>query len=164
MQLARAEGGRLQLDHPSDLRIVARVLTDELARVAGAGLIVLDLPAGSIHSTLDPDVFAILFRNLVENALRHGSGEAPIHVLLDGDGTLTVSNAGPVVPAEALSRLVDRFERAGSHRDGSGLGLAIVHAIAKRIGTDLVLHSPRPGQTSGFEASLLLPVEKIEAD
>ncbi len=83
--------------------------------------------------------------------------------MLGADGTLTVSNAGPVVPAELLCRLVDRFERAGSHQDGSGLGLAIVHAIAQRIGTDLLLHSPRPGQTSGFEARMRLPVEPAGA-
>ena len=160
MQLARAEGGRLRLEQASDLRSVARVLTDELARTTGAGRIQLLLPPDPLMSDLDPDVFAILFRNLVENALRHGTDDAPIHVSLASDGVLTVGNDGPVVANEELARLVDRFERAGSRANGSGLGLAIVHAIAQRIGSTLVLKSPRPGQDSGFEAGLALPVAK----
>lgn len=160
MQLARAEGGRLRLDHASDLRRVARILTDELARQASAGRLVLVLPPGPVMSDLDPDVFAILLRNLVENALRHGTDGTPIEVSLSREGVLTVANDGPVVPSEALSRLVDRFERAGTQAEGSGLGLAIVQAIAQRIGSALVLRSPRPGQASGFEASLALPLSR----
>lgn len=160
MQLARAEGGRLRLEHATDLRPVARILTDELSRTAGAGRIVLALPPDPLLSDLDPDVFAILYRNLVENAMRHGADGAPIQVSLTGDGLLTVGNDGPVVPQADLSRLAGRFERAGKRTDGSGLGLAIVHAIAQRIGSALVLKSPRSGQDSGFEACLTLPVAK----
>lgn len=158
MQLARAEGGRLRLDHVSDLRLVARILTDELSRNMTTPQIELDLPTEPVMSDLDPDVFAILYRNLVENALRHGTAGTPIHVSLAGDGVLTVSNDGPIVPQEILSRLVDRFERAGTGTDGSGLGLALVHAIAQRVGSSLVLKSPRSGQASGFEATLTLPI------
>lgn len=160
MQLARAEGGRLRLEHSGDLRVVARLLTDELSRTADAGRVVLSLPPGPVMSDLDPDVFAILLRNLVDNAMRHGTPGAPISVSLTPHGLLTVANDGPVVPSEVLGRLVDRFERAGTQAEGSGLGLSIVHAIAQRIGSALSLESPRPGQASGFEASLLLPVER----
>lgn len=158
MQLARAEGGRLRLDHASDLRLVARILTDELSRMLHARRIELELPAEPVMSDLDQDVFAILYRNLVENALRHGTGGTPIHVSLACNGTLTVANDGPVVPNEALLRLADRFERAGACTAGTGLGLAIVNAIAQRVDSSLVLTSPRPGQASGFEATLTLPV------
>jgi two-component system OmpR family sensor kinase len=111
-------------------------------------------------SDLDPDVFAILYRNLVENALRHGADGTPIHVSLTNDGVLTVANDGPIVPGDVLARLTDRFERVGKLRDGSGLGLAIVQAIAQRTDSALVLRSPRPGQGSGFEACLTLPTTK----
>ena len=158
MQLARAEGGRLRLEHASDLRLVARILTDELSRMMHAPRIALDLPAEPVMSDLDPDVFAILYRNLVENALRHGADGTPVHVSLSRDGVLTVANDGPVVPHEILARLADRFERAGAPTDGTGLGLAIVHAIAQRVDSSLALRSPRSGQASGFEATLTLPI------
>ena len=160
MQLARAEGGRLRLDHTADLRPVARILTDELSRMSGAGRIALVLPPEALMSDLDPDVFAILYRNLVENALRHGASGAPVQVSLSSEGVLMVANDGPVVPSDVLARLMDRFERGGQRTDGSGLGLAIVQAIAQRIGSTLVLMSPRTGQDTGFEASLTLPIVK----
>tara|TARA_R110002094_G_scaffold140628_1_gene131506 strand:+ start:1104 stop:1355 length:252 start_codon:yes stop_codon:yes gene_type:complete len=68
-----------------------------------------------------------------------------------------VANDGPVLPRDALDRLTARFERANASTDGSGLGLAIVAAIAERIGSPLMLESPRPGGSSGFQASLMMP-------
>ncbi len=158
MQLARAEGGQLRLDHSSDLRIAARVVVAEVARKEVPGRIALALPETPVMSDLDPDAFGILCRNLVENALRHGSEASPVEVTLTPDGELIVANDGPVLPSETLARLTGRFERAGARADGSGLGLAIVAAIADRIESPLVLRSPRPGASSGFAACIRLPV------
>ena len=154
MQLARAEGGRLRLDKRADLRDIARLIVDDLGRMTADDRIELILPDGPVMSDLDPDAFGILCRNLVENALRHGSETAPIQVALTADGELIVANDGPVVPRGDLEHLTSRFVRADTNADGSGLGLAIVAAIADRIGTSLVLQSPRPGGSSGFQASL----------
>jgi two-component system OmpR family sensor kinase len=163
MQLARAEGGRLRLDRTSDLRTVARVVVEDIGRTGAPGRIVLNLPGTQVMSDLDPDAFGILCRNLVENALRHGSETAPVEVTLTAGGTLTVANDGPALPPETLHRLTARFERAGARTDGSGLGLAIVAAIADRIGSPIVLTSPRPGDSSGFEATVKLPADVSNA-
>jgi two-component system OmpR family sensor kinase len=162
MQLARAEGGRLRVDRSADLRAVARVLVDDLARASAPGRIALTLPDTAVMSDIDPDAFGILCRNLVENALRHGAETAPVDVTLTGDANLIVSNDGPVLPRDTLDRLTVRFERANSSTDGSGLGLAIVFAIADRIGSQLILESPRPGLSSGFQASLRLPTDPAD--
>ena len=95
----------------------------------------------------------------MENALRHGAENAPVDVTLTSDGQLIVANDGPVLPRDTLERLTARFERAGASADGSGLGLAIVAAIADRIGSALVLESPRPGASSGFQATIRLPTD-----
>ncbi|MFN4156562.1 MAG: ATP-binding protein [Paracoccaceae bacterium] len=154
LQLARAEGGRLRRDVVADLRPVARLIVDDLARMAGSGRIVLTIPESGVMSNLDPDAFAILLRNLIENALRYGRPGAPVEVSLGTDGTLIVANDGPVVPADDLVRLTHRFERARPDGGGSGLGLAIVATIAERSGCQLELGSPREGRDSGFEARL----------
>ena len=159
MQLARAEGGRLRLDHRTDLRQVARLVVDDMGRLAEPGRVVLTLPDQPVMSDLDPDAFGILCRNLVENALRHGTRDTGIDVTLKQDGTFTVANDGPVLPPETLLRLTGRFERAEGSGEGSGLGLAIVAAIADRIGSPLALQSPRPNSSSGFAASIRLPTE-----
>lgn len=163
MQLARAEGGRLRLDQSADLRPVARVVVEDIGRMVGPDRIVLVLPQTAVKSDLDPDAFGILCRNLVENALRHGAETTPVGVSLTAEGRLIVSNDGPILPREALGRLTARFERLGAIKDGSGLGLAIVAAIAGRIGSELVLESPRPGAASGFQASLYLPTDGVHA-
>lgn len=159
MQLARAEGGQLRLDRTADLRAVARVVIEDIARTAAPGRIALALPETPVMSDLDPDAFGILCRNLVENAVRHGAEAGPVEVTLTPDGQLTVTNEADVLPPEALDRLTARFERAGARSVGSGLGLAIVAAIADRIGSALVLRSPRPGARSGFLASVKFPTE-----
>lgn len=162
IELARAEGGRLRLDRTSDLRLVTRLVTDDIGRATAPGRVALRLPDRPVISDLDPDAFGILCRNLVDNALRHGAGASPVEVTLRPDGALIVANDGPVVPPEVLQRLTDRFERAGGVADGSGLGLAIVAAIAGRIGSALVLRSPRSGRASGFEASVRVPTSDPE--
>ncbi|MEW6017844.1 MAG: ATP-binding protein [Pseudomonadota bacterium] len=159
MQLARAEGGRLRMDRSGDLRAVARVVVDDLERASTKDRIALTLPSTAVMSDIDPDAFAILCRNLVENALRHGAENTTVQVALTADGLLSVANDGPVLPLNTLDRLTARFERANASADGSGLGLAIVAAIADRIGSSLVLESPRPGASSGFQASLRLPTD-----
>lgn len=163
MQLARAEGGRLRMDRPSDLRPVARVMAEDIGRSVGHGRIALSLPDRPVLSDLDPDAFGILCRNLIDNALRHGAPGTSVAVTLSADGTFSVANDGPVVPAETLARLTGRFERANTTGGGSGLGLAIVQAIAERSGSRLLLKSPRSGEMSGFEAIVTLPVRDREA-
>ncbi|MYM56318.1 ATP-binding protein [Thalassovita mangrovi] len=162
MQLARAEGGQLRLDRTSDLRTVAKIVTEDIGRATATGRIALALPDRPVISDLDPDIFGILCRNLVENALRYGSDAAPVDVTLTTDGTLSVANDGDTVPPEKLTKLTTRFERAATGTDGSGLGLAIVAAIADRIGSKLVLQSPRSGRETGFEAIVTLPVSEAK--
>ncbi|MFC4217325.1 ATP-binding protein [Pseudophaeobacter arcticus] len=163
MQLARAEGGRLRMDQSADLRAVARLVVQDIARKSAPERIVLTLPETPVMSDLDPDAFGILCRNLVENAVRHGAQTSPVEVMLTSDGQLIVANDGPVLPRDALDRLTTRFERAGSITDGSGLGLAIVATITDRFGSPLVLASPRPGSETGFQASVALPTEVTDA-
>jgi two-component system OmpR family sensor kinase len=147
------------MDRNADLRAVARVVVDDLGRAIAKDRISLALPGTAVMSDIDPDAFAILCRNLMENALRHGGENTTVDVTLTADGLLSVANDGAVLPRDTLDRLTERFERANANTDGSGLGLAIVAAIADRIGSSLVLKSPRPGSASGFEASLRLPTD-----
>ncbi|SFO11593.1 two-component system, OmpR family, sensor kinase [Roseovarius lutimaris] len=159
MQLARAEGGRLRADTVTDLRPVLRLALSDFERVVGAGRILAETSDRPVLSNIDPDAFAIVLRNLVENALRHGRDEAPVRVALTADGVLQVINEGPALAPETLARLTARFERGqNTGSDGSGLGLSIVQAIADGAGAGLSLHSPATGRPDGFEARLQLPI------
>lgn len=154
MQLARAEGGRMHRDTALDVRAVVRVVVDDLTR-SGATPCQLDLPGAAVMSVIEPDALGILLRNLVENAQKHGADQ-PVLVRLEADGSLLVSNAGPVLPPEALARLTARFEK-GERSDGTGLGLAIVTTIAERAGAGLSFSSPAEGRPDGLSVRVRLP-------
>lgn len=157
MQLARAEGGRLRAPEPADVVPILRMVADEMASgLDSAGRIELTLPGTPVLAGIDPDTFAILARNLIENALKHGAPRGPVSVALSADGVLRVANAGPAVSPEALARISQPFERGATRADGAGLGLAIVKAIASGSGGRLKLLSPREGQRDGFEARFVI--------
>ena len=166
MSLARAEGAKLRGAQAQDLRPVLRIVAEDAARLEGGAALHLDLPSEPLLSDLDPDLFAILARNLIANALRHGTAAAEVRVSLHAPGRLVVENDCDPLPPEVLARIGARFERApntalgGAASGGAGLGLAIAHAILARAGGKLTLISPRPGQSRGFAASAeFLPLQ-----
>jgi two-component system OmpR family sensor kinase len=152
MQLARAQGARLLLDTPADVAPALRLGIEEARRASGLGArLVATLAEGPALSRLDPDALAIVARNLIENAARHGAGDGPVDVVFDGRA-LRVVNRGPALPADAAARLMRPFERGETQAAGAGLGLAIVAAIARESGAKLTFVSPAPGQADGVEA------------
>jgi two-component system, OmpR family, sensor kinase len=159
LQLAKAEGAGLLAETPQDLAQVLGFVLDEFRDDPDAAArLTITLPrSGVLLSRMDADAFAILARNLIENALKHGASDEPVSIVLNEDGLLRISNGGAVVEPEAMARLKRPFERGGSRASGSGLGLAIVESIAAGAGTALEVASPAPGRSSGFEARLLLP-------
>lgn len=155
LDLARAEGGGVLATAPMDPVPILDAVIEELHRSGAGSRLVRRVPdEGAPPSRMDRDAFAILARNLIENALRHGDPEVPVHVELDRAGTLRVVNGGPVVPPDRLTQLTRRFARGGSRGEGSGLGLAIADAIARGAGARLELLSPARGRDDGFEATV----------
>ena len=149
MQLARAEGGRMRAETPTDIRAVVHILCAE-----SAGQVALSLPERPVLSSIEPDALGILLRNLLENAHRHGTGE--VAVTLTHGRLLTVSNAGPVLDPSTLARLGTRFEK-GAESQGTGLGLAIVKTIAERAGAGIAFLSPAPDRADGLAVRVELP-------
>lgn len=159
MELARAEGGGLVSATPHDLALVLVHVVDESRRNPEIGKpLLLTMPAaGKPLTRIGPDAFAVLIRNLVDNALKHGRPDRPVAVTLSEDGSVRVVNGGAVEPAETLAGLKGRFARGAGAAEGAGLGLAIAEAIATGAGGSLHLRSPATGRDEGFEVLLRLP-------
>lgn len=157
LQLARAEGGGVVADVPQDMVPVLAAVLEDFSRAGQAARLRSDLPATALPTRIDPDVFAILARNLIENALIHGDPALPVTVRMTADGVLSVTNGGAVIAPARLAQLTTRFERGDARGEGSGLGLAIADTIASAAGAQLQLQSPATGRRDGFEVSVQLP-------
>ncbi len=107
--------------------------------------------------TIDGDagLLEVALRNLIDNALRYAGADSRIGVFLryeKDDLLLGVSDNGPGVDPDELSRLAERFYRGSSaSAEGSGLGLTIVQRIAQLHGARLELANRQGG---GFQAAL----------
>jgi signal transduction histidine kinase len=122
----------------------------------------------AIHSALapapatgDPRLAERLIANLADNALRHNVPGGYIEIVTgtkNSRAVLSVINTGPVVPAAAVDRLLQPFQRLGAdrtgHGEGLGLGLSIVQAITRAHGATLTL---RPQPAGGLHAEVSFP-------
>ena len=154
MQLARAEGGAMLSEQAHDIVPIVNLVLDEFRD--DADRLEISLPDTPVPLLIDANVFAILLRNLLENAIKHATPDSLIKMELQQNGQLVVRNDCDVIPPETLTRLTRPFERGAASAKGSGVGLAIVAAIVKGCGATLTLNSPISGDTTGFEATVSL--------
>lgn len=104
------------------------------------------------------------FANLLENALRHGSGElVSVNIRRAGEKLLIrVVNRGPGIPGDQIEAIFEPFHQvAGEDRSrhgGAGLGLAIVRGMIEANGGKVWAES-LPGQGAAFVVEL--PVDPV---
>jgi two-component system phosphate regulon sensor histidine kinase PhoR len=98
----------------------------------------VDPAAGRI--TADPAKLHDVLRNLVENAVHYSPEAAAIRLEAtreNGAVRISVSDSGPGIPPDDLSRVFERFYRVDKSRSrpgGTGLGLAIVKHLIELHG------------------------------
>jgi signal transduction histidine kinase len=167
LEISRSEAltGREQF-HWFDIGELAAELTemyDPLAEEGGATL-GYDRPARPVPLFGHRQLLAQAISNLVENAIRYGSGGGEIRVRVQpGERQIRVEIAdrGPGIPADRRQEARRRFGRLDSSRsdEGAGLGLALAEAIAHLHEGELTLEDNRPGLRTVLE----LPVHSQQA-
>lgn len=164
LQLARlgAPGLALHRDWESVEEIVGSVLRRVRQRDA-AGLVKARVLPGLPLIHCDAVLLVQLLDNLVDNALKHGGGAAPVEVLARRAGErllMAVRDRGPGVPLAMREHVFGTFQRGPAAdpalRRGAGVGLALCRAIAQAHGGELRL---RPRGHGGASFELLLPIE-----
>jgi signal transduction histidine kinase len=125
--------------------------------VAGA-----DLP----QISADPDKFAQVLTNLIENGVRHGEGTVRVWVEALGPTAefqgvrLIVDDEGQGIPLELRNRVFTKFWKGGA-RGGSGLGMYIINGLVRAHGGTVVIDDAPGG---GARILLTWPTEDRRAE
>ena len=164
LTLARSQRG-LGHREPVDFTAVVRDCMSAYEPYAMAKQLRVDADLERAEMDGDGRLISRLVSNLIDNAIRYNVEGGRLEVELAttaADVTLTVTNSGPYVPPDQVSRLLEPFQRAAPDRtaspNGLGLGLSIVADIAKVHDGDLRVR-PRPegGLTVAARFPAVLP-------
>ncbi len=176
--LAQTEAGQLRLQletlDPHEVAAEVALAVEPLARSAATQVILGDFAPALVRA----DRFALgqCLRNLVDNAIRYAAG-GTVRLGSREDGNqviLFVSDTGPGIPPEDVSRIFERFYRVDKARvresespigGGSGLGLSIVRHLTEAQGGRAWVES-QVGEGSAFYLALPRasgPTKAIEA-
>ena len=128
LQLSRSEAGIGLGRGPVDLIGILRLLLRETGQNAAHPIRFDDGDHEAMMVAADPDALAILLRNLLENAVGHGSGTVLVRLSKaeGGAGELLIRN-----PAAAGFQDQPFARRPGSQ--GMGIGLSIVDQLARAM-------------------------------
>jgi signal transduction histidine kinase len=113
----------------------------------------------SVQGKFDPLRSSQVITNLLGNAIKYGEGK-PIELNLlssDGKAIFEITDHGPGIPYEKMSKIFDRFER-GDHDNslsGLGLGLYITKQIVEAHGGQILVSNVE-GKGARFTAEFPL--------
>ena len=122
-----------------------------------------ETPAKGVQVFADRARLEEALANLIDNAVKYTEAGGRVRVVTkaeNGEVRFVVSDTGPGIPPEHLSRIFERFYRVDKARSrekgGTGLGLAIVKHAAQLHGGRVEVDST-PGKGSVF--TLIIPAK-----
>jgi signal transduction histidine kinase len=110
----------------------------------------------------DASELSVVFRNLLENAVKYSSDPVDVRVRVEQNGSdrveVDIRDRGIGIPPAELRKIFQRFYRAGRDvqrtASGLGLGLFIVRNLVRRQGGRVVARSEGSGEGSRFVVTL----------
>jgi two-component system sensor histidine kinase KdpD len=169
LDLSRIEAGALRAERDVyELDDLVGQTIDRLRSRLGDHPIEVDLDAAPLE--VDPVFLVEAVTNAIENAIKYTSPETLIRIAaapVPGEALvrLTVEDAGPGVPDQALPRIFDKFYRvpgaAGGSRSGTGIGLAVVLGLVEAMGGRV---AARRSDLGGLAIDIELPVADVPVE
>ncbi|NLI80529.1 MAG: PAS domain S-box protein [Deltaproteobacteria bacterium] len=167
LQLARLEALKAPIkaspSNPLEALMAAWRTCSSLAEAKGVTL-VHEIPAEGVAVSCDFDQLVQVFRNLLENSIRHSLQGGTVSVgcsVVEEAVQFSVRDDGPGIPKQYQQRVFERFFRIERHRGNdsgsTGLGLAICRHITKNHGGQIWVQSPNPGGVTGSTFFFTLP-------
>jgi two-component system sensor histidine kinase QseC len=127
-----------------------QLLTDELqSHMTRRATVVIEPDLHRLKLRMEPALFMLAARNIVENALLHSPESGVIRcwtTASDGTVNILIDDNGPGIPEDELPKVRDRFFRGRNKTPvGSGLGLSIVELALARAKGQLTLENRPEG-------------------
>lgn len=160
LTISQLESGRtaLNFERFALRELVAEVCEDLDGRAGEKSMRIENGLADGLEARGDATRVQQVLFNLIDNAIKYGRPQGRIAVTarsLEDQAMIeiAVSDDGPGIPPESLSRIFERFYRVDRGRSreqgGTGLGLAIVKHIVQSHGGEVRAES-RPGEGATF--------------
>lgn len=139
--LSLADAGELSVDfQPVDVNTLMSDVHTHYLTLFNQKRITLNLETGHVilKANLDPNRFAQVLNNILDNALRYTPENGQVQLAVrsvNNNIQISIQDSGDGVTPEEASHLFDRFYRVDESRarddGGSGLGLAIAKSIVE---------------------------------
>jgi two-component system, OmpR family, phosphate regulon sensor histidine kinase PhoR len=164
LRLAMLDAGKEMLETaPADIGALVQGIVEDMAAAAAAKHLRVTTNASPDTKGLVVDAAKVhdIVRNLVENAINYTQPGGDIAIAASVDAgvlVITVTDNGPGIPPEDVSRVFERFYRVDKSRGrpgGTGLGLAIVKHLADLHGGSVTVENRALG---GAAFTVRLPV------
>jgi signal transduction histidine kinase len=174
------EAGRLDAERPRDER--ENVDLAELLRECAAAVCTnYRVPAQTVRLDLQPSVvfgrrvdLDIIFRNVIDNAVKYAGTTPQVEVSLRPSGSdrvlVRIADNGRGIPPHLRRKIFGRFVRLGleleREKPGTGLGLYIARTLVRQHRGQIRVRDPEKGPGSVFEVLLpdrQRPVENLPA-
>jgi len=122
--------------------------------------ITVHCPAVNLKSQLVQ--LEILFRNLIDNAVKYGGQPPEVSVTAESIGEkelrVTIVDNGTGIPLNQRRKVFGRFIRLGNELErstpGTGLGLYLVRTVVKSLGGSIQVGDRKDGSGTQFEVTL----------
>jgi two-component system phosphate regulon sensor histidine kinase PhoR len=144
-------------------------LADVLRQCAETICLRYHVPEDTVSLDVEPCVVRaarvdldLIFRNLIDNAVKYAGAEPRVEVTLrmagDGKTVTCVSDNGRGIPHDLRRKIFGRFVRVGKElerdKPGTGLGLYIVRTLVSRLRGSIRVHDVKAGSGTMFEVCL----------
>lgn len=115
-------------------------LTDEVLllfrgqALANSSTVVKDIRV--THAVTDRNLFQVILRNLVSNALKNIPVAGEVHIIMENDGNdlrVIVQDNGPGLSEADLKALFSNKDKTSIARKGGGLGLLLVEQFVRQL-------------------------------
>ena len=139
-----------------------RAITTLTGNMEASGLTIQRAYAGDTCVLALPDQLRQAFTNILMNAVQAMKGRGVLRLstsLADTSVVTTITDSGPGIPKQHLSKIFDPFFTTKGQGEGSGLGLTVSRRIIKKFGGDIRIESQEGNGTACIVTLPVIPVQ-----